>query len=369
MKRYLFIAALACCAMAAPAFSQTIVNQFSTGGSFSGGLEYDSATDTIWVADSTADMIYQFDRSGSLLQSFASPRTQAIGVGVDPATGNVWVGDESEYVDEIDSSGVPTGRAWSTSPTVTDVSGIAFDPATGHIFVSQDSGTRIIAEFDPNGNPIRVIDLTSSGSTDPDGLGYNPITQTFFLGEDTGDAIIEVDNNGNFLNFWDMGLLGISPEGVGVDPVAGMVFIAGGFDNTVYEVDGMVTGASFETDVTILPEAGGQANFTLNAGLSYAGRTYVIFGGITGTSPGTPLPGGMATLPINWDLFTNIVISLVNTSIFPGFMGTLDTQGTGTAQLNLPAVSGAATLQMSFAYALVNPWDFASIPVTIEIVP
>ena len=178
---------------------------------------------------------------------------------------------------------------------------------------------------------------------------------------------MEVDNNGGFLNVWDTGVLGISPEGVGVDPYNGMIFIAGGFDNMIYEVSGMI-GQSLDVDTNTLPEAGGTANFTLNAGPANGGRNYLLFGGVTGTSPGTTLPGGVV-LPINWDVFTTLVISLANTPLFTNFMGTLDAQGKATAAFHMPAVTGAVGAKMYFAYPLNNPWDFVSNFVTVEIVP
>ena len=110
-------------------------------------------------------------------------------------------------------------------------------------------------------------------------------------------------------------------------------------------------------------------NFFLDAGDAQAGRTYLLLGGITGTVPGTPLPGGMATLPINWDLFTQIVLSLVNTPVFTNFSGNLDASGAASAQMNIPPVQGSAGMTMYYAYALYNPWDFVSNPVAIEIVP
>jgi parallel beta-helix repeat protein/predicted outer membrane repeat protein len=126
---------------------------------------------------------------------------------------------------------------------------------------------------------------------------------------------------------------------------------------------------SLEADVFTLPEGGGTVNFILNGGLNNAGRNYHVLGSITGTIPGILLPGGKATLPLNWDIFTNIIIPLINTTVFKNFMGTLDGQGSGTAQLNLPPAPGAAGTTMYFAYALNNPWNFVSNPVGIEIVP
>jgi parallel beta-helix repeat protein len=123
------------------------------------------------------------------------------------------------------------------------------------------------------------------------------------------------------------------------------------------------------SDTYVIPEdTGGVSNFIFNAGEDNANRNYILLGSVSGTDPGTPLPGGMATLPINWDAFTNIVLTLLNTSVFVNFLGTLDGSGTATAQLNVPPVTGFAPLTMHYAYALNNPWDFVSNPVAVEIV-
>jgi hypothetical protein len=76
----------------------------------------------------------------------------------------------------------------------------------------------------------------------------------------------------------------------------------------------------------------------------------------------------MVNLPVNWDVFTDFVLTLLNTSVFVNFLGTLDGSGTATAQLNVPPVTGFAPLTMHYAYALNNPWDFVSNPVAVEIV-
>jgi len=122
-------------------------------------------------------------------------------------------------------------------------------------------------------------------------------------------------------------------------------------------------------DTPTLPMAGGTANFTLAAGADHAGRNYVILGSISGTEPGMPLPGGGGlTLPLNWDLFSNLVLNLMNTPIFTDFLGILDGAGASSAQLNMPPVAMPGIV-MSYAYALYDPWDFASNPVSIEVVP
>lgn len=122
-----------------------------------------------------------------------------------------------------------------------------------------------------------------------------------------------------------------------------------------------------------IPEStGARIDLNLDAGAANGGRNYMILGSVSGTAPGIPLPGGQVTLPLNWDLFTSVMIGLVNTPLFKDFTGTLDGNGEAAAQFNtmivapLPSMMGLA---MSFAYALNGPWNYVSNGVNIEFVP
>jgi hypothetical protein len=127
---------------------------------------------------------------------------------------------------------------------------------------------------------------------------------------------------------------------------------------------------SLQVDTFAIPEnTGGSANFLLLAGAENANRNYLLLGSVSGTYPGIPLPGSKATLPLNWDKFTDMIVLYLNTAIFQDFMGTLDLGGSETAQMNLGPVPGVSPLTMYFAYALNKPWDFVSVPVAIDIVP
>ena len=95
-----------------------------------------------------------------------------------------------------------------------------------------------------------------------------------------------------------------------------------------------------------------------------------MLGTMSGTSPGTQLPGGLVTLPINWDFFTDFLVTLINTPVFMDFIGVLDADGRSTAQANTfgPLPTGSAGIVMHYAYALNQPWDFVSEALAIEIV-
>jgi outer membrane protein assembly factor BamB len=122
---------------------------------------------------------------------------------------------------------------------------------------------------------------------------------------------------------------------------------------------------------SISEATGGMVRFFLEAGTGNGSRNYMIFGSASGTTPGTPFPGGLATLPLNLDVFSNLVMSLAGTALFSGFIGTLDSDGKAAAVLNTfgPIPPGAVGLTLSFAYGLAPPWDFASNAINVEIVP
>lgn len=113
---------------------------------------------------------------------------------------------------------------------------------------------------------------------------------------------------------------------------------------------------------------GGSVNLTLNAGVGNMNRYSLIFGSVSGVSPGSVFPGG-ALLPLNWDLFTNMVINLTNTPIFQNFYGKHDSMGKRTATLNVSPFANGPYVLVYFAYVMMNPWNQPSNPISIMIKP
>ena len=123
------------------------------------------------------------------------------------------------------------------------------------------------------------------------------------------------------------------------------------------------------TDNKISGSTGGSIGIYLDAGLANAGRTYMIAGSVTGTEPGMDFPGG-AHLPLNWDFFSTVVLSLINTPTFDNFMGTLGNTGQAKATFDtLGPVPQAVGVIVNFAYVLDSPINYASNGGYVEIVP
>jgi hypothetical protein len=141
---------------------------------------------------------------------------------------------------------------------------------------------------------------------------------------------------------------------------------------TLHEGQGIPYALCAPNETTLSASAGGAVDFDLFGGLGCANRQYLLLGGITGIDPGTPLPGGYATLPVNLDIFTyNVLLPLINSPVFSNFMGVLDAQGKSTAQLSWsgPVLPPSAIgIRMCYAFCCNRPYDFVSNPVVIEIV-
>ncbi len=116
--------------------------------------------------------------------------------------------------------------------------------------------------------------------------------------------------------------------------------------------------------------SGGVIHFSLFGGAPNGGRAYLMLASVSGTAPGTPLPGG-PTLPLNVDSFTWQAYGWVNTILFQNFRGNLS-WGSSTASALLDTLGPkpwAAGTTLYFAYTLEGAWDFASNPVAVEILP
>jgi len=114
---------------------------------------------------------------------------------------------------------------------------------------------------------------------------------------------------------------------------------------------------------------GGTVHFWLKAGEANAGNPYLLVAGVSGTSPGTPLPGGMV-LPLKWDWVSDLVLPYNNIAFFFDFLGTLDSNGEAWARFEWPGYPNSAGLVFYFACCAQDPvegFNFVSNPLEVEV--
>jgi len=179
----------------------------------------------------------------------------------------------------------------------------------------------------------RRVTFLSSASNLVSGDG-NSCADIFVHDLQTGETwLASVDSSGALGNMSCGYSPTLSPDGAFVVFSSSASNLAPGDTNGAADI--FLRGRLYlSVDTPYLSLGGTVVNFSLQAGAANAGRTYLLLGSVTGTVPGTALPGGLAVLPLNWDLFTDTVLYLLNTPIFSGFLGVLDGAGSAAAQLN-----------------------------------
>ncbi|MHC4943953.1 MAG: FG-GAP repeat domain-containing protein [Planctomycetota bacterium] len=213
-----------------------------------------------------------------------------------------------------------------------------------NIFALNHDGTMV------TGYPVFLNDTSHSGTISP----------TPALGDPDGDGLVEIFAASTFDN-----VMLIDEDAVfSWDTVPWPAFRMDKINQGIH------TMISLMADVhTLSAGAGGTIDFSLDAGSGNANRKYALLGSVTGIEPGTLLPGGKV-LPLAWDPFTDVVLSLINTSVFFNFLSMTDGSGTAQAVINAPPLPPIAIgVVMHYAYCLYAPFSFASTPVEILIEP
>ncbi|MFK7740243.1 MAG: aryl-sulfate sulfotransferase [Planctomycetota bacterium] len=109
-------------------------------------------------------------------------------------------------------------------------------------------------------------------------------------------------------------------------------------------------------DASELSVAGGQVQLDHLSDTENAGKPYIVFGSITGTTPGALLPGGVL-LPLNIDALTTITATSYNTPLLVNTFGTFDALGNAASSIVLPGgllPPELAGLQLSFAHVVLD---------------
>ncbi|MBU0754047.1 MAG: hypothetical protein KJ645_02840 [Planctomycetes bacterium] len=194
---------------------------------------------------------------------------------------------------------------------------------------------------------------------------YDVAFDTLYAASKTG--VYQSTDQGGTWSAMNDGLEVLEVTCIEFDPHNGYLF-AGTAGGSVWRYE--LSPATLWANYDEVPETvGGTVDLMLNATAANAFRYYLIVGGASGTEPGFPLPGGLAALPINWDWFSDIEMSLLNIEpYFAQFMAKLDADGKSHAKFTAPPMPpGTAGLRLHFAFCCNNPFDYVSNVVMVEV--
>ncbi len=119
--------------------------------------------------------------------------------------------------------------------------------------------------------------------------------------------------------------------------------------------------------------SGGSQILDVQAGLANAGRTYLVAGSLSGTSPGMPLPGGF-TLPLHYDAYTAFTLFTPNNPVLSNSLGILGVNGGNQATFTLPAGvdPSLAGITVTHAFLVLDSGSHVKLvsnPLAVQLVP
>jgi hypothetical protein len=94
---------------------------------------------------------------------------------------------------------------------------------------------------------------------------------------------------------------------------------------------------------------GGSQVLTMDVGLGFAGKSYIIIGSASGTTPGITYVG--INVPLNFDGYFNFTFLNPNSPILNGSGGVLNSLGQTTAVFTLPPLSDPALIGLTVNHA------------------
>ena len=335
----------------------------------------------IYVADHLQGTIYRYDPFGRFIDTYADKSDGLDNIyGMDIRNGHVFVitNDFGPYnVAEFDG---PHNRLPDFIHGLLQAHDILFLP-DGGLLLSWGLKSPDIRRYDSNGNYMGTL-FTLSSAQPAWQIRNDPLLPGSFLCLVPFSLIYDFELDGTISemtpNWAEFGIARLGNGNLLDTSKNGVYEREPGTGNFVEEEN---TGWYYYIEKAVIQKpplyadawsidssTGGQIHFTLNGGPSQANRHYIIMAGLHGITPGTPLPGGKAVMPVNWDYFTNLELSMINSPIFKDFMGTLDSNGKGSAVFDtitpVPILKGYS---ITFAYALAQPYDYASNTVNIKI--
>jgi len=194
------------------------IEEFDSAGTFvatvtppisPGALAVDGSNGDLWITDS--GQIARLRSDGTLINQFSAVNGFPREIAVDSGQHAVWVRTAQFTIKEYSSAGAllrTVGGVDSTGrPTLFgNVSGLGVDPATGQLYVADiagnvphpDGGSKRVLVFDSTGQFIRKFDTLNDNGNFSTALSISPATGNVFI--TSSDATVNVfSKSGTFL--------------------------------------------------------------------------------------------------------------------------------------------------------------------------
>lgn len=309
------------------------------------GIDYDPINDWIVISSRDQDEVLLIDHSTTSLES-ASHAGGARGRGGDllwrwgnPEAYGRGTPADRQLFRQHDPRFVPPGY-----------------PGAGHITifnnqVLSDQSAVIEIELPVDGQGLPFVDGTSNvyGPTGPVWSFMEPGFYSSFI----SSAERLASGNTLICSGAQARLFEVNPTGQTVwsytHPTPGIIFQAHAVDRRLWASNDMISIAG-----------GGRVDCTHIVDSVHAGDFYYLLGSLSGTSPGTLLPGGVV-LPLNLDVLLSGMATSPNFGVFIDTLGIVDANGGASSAIDIPPgllVPALIGLQMDLAHVLIDGTGF-----------
>jgi DNA-binding beta-propeller fold protein YncE len=149
--------------------------------------------------------------------------------------------DESPYFssDNMFSIG-PNGAVESYDLTgfTNEPTGIGFNPKNGYLYVTDDDQQEVFW-FSPTAPSVKLgqFDTRSAGLTDTEDPKFDPVTGNIFVLDGSLKEILELTEQGAFVNSLSLPSVMTDAEALAYDPMHDVFFVASGASTNIWEID------------------------------------------------------------------------------------------------------------------------------------
>ena len=237
------------------------------GGTLSNatGVAVNPANGNVWVATLSLGVVDEFDPAGNYVTQVTGLNFPS-GVAVDHLTGDVYIADGGAgVVYKFD----PSTSTLTTFASVANVDQVAVDnssgPSAGDVYVSA-FGSSDVQKFDSSGDPLATLTGPPGGSfSSPNGIAVDTATGDVYVADSGAGVVDQFDQAGNFLGQItgsETTAASMSPQGVAVSAATGDVHVS---DDTNHVVDVFGPGVVIPDVTTGTPSPIGPTSATLQA--------------------------------------------------------------------------------------------------------
>lgn len=187
------------------------------------------------LADLNAMLFYDYHPpeaellpGGEVLQSWPAGLAHPWGIGYNPVTNDLWVGnvaaaggDDALY--RFLPSGLATGESISVAaPDTFFAADMTYNPFTRTFWQVQVGGNNCVVEVDPEKQALTGRKICPAFDNSQRGLAFNPLNGSYYSGSWTNGILYHFDASGTILASVDTGL---NISGLAFNPASGRLFV------------------------------------------------------------------------------------------------------------------------------------------------